>query len=130
MSGVLNIRDTKTGNFVPITAIRGEQGPQGPQGPKGDGIGVITSTIYPNENFLYPIPSPVTKENLISIVWQSWAKSGGPATCIFAPTTLGGVYGFDAVGFSASSSGGTLSPYRYNDDTTKGVTVKIYYNLG
>ena len=135
MAGILKIKDAESGAFVEIPAIKGATGPQGPkgdtgpQGPKGDSIGVVTATIYPNENFIYPIPSPVNKENIISIALQSWTKTGGyPSTCIFVPVTLGGVYGFEAIGFSAAPD--SLSPYNYGNDTTKGVTVKIYYNVG
>lgn len=121
MAGILKVRSAETGEFVEIPSI------QGPQGPKGDSIGVITTTIYPGDSNLYQIPSPVTSANIISVVVQSWVKSGYPATSIISLKTLGGVYGFDIIGFSVGSSG--LTAYTYNDDSTKGVTVKIYYNL-
>ena len=124
MVGILKIKDHETGEFVDIPAIKGATGPQGP---KGDSIGVITSTIYPGDNNLYQIPSPVTSANIISVVVQSFAKSGYPGTNIIALKTVGGVYGFDIIGFGVGASG--LTPYTYNDDSTKGVTVKIYYNL-
>lgn len=115
MVGILKVKNSDTGEFVDIPAI------------KGDSIGVITTTIYPGDSNLYEIPSPVTRANIISVVVQSWVKDGAPGTNIIALKTLGGVYGFDVIGFSVGADG--LTPYTYNDDSTKGVTVKIYYNL-
>lgn len=97
-------------------------------------IGVLDATLYPdadNANMSYMIPSPVTKSNMIAMVWQGWTKSSWPGYHTFVFKEQWGNYVFDIIqfGFWSDVGGSGMMPSVYNDDVTKGVKVRFYYKL-
>ena len=98
-------------------------------------IGVLDATLYPDEdnaNMSYVIPSPVTKNNLISMVWQGWTKSSYPGYHSFSFKEQWGNFVFDIIQYGYNyeiSDNGLFVPSIYNDSADKGVKVRFYYKL-
>ena len=116
----------------PVTSVNGKTGDVVID---ANNIGVLDATLYPDEdnaNMSYLIPYPVTKNNLISMVWQGWTKSSYPGYHSFAFKEQWGNYCFDVIAYGYNyeiSEDGAFMPYVYNDSADKGVKVRFYYKL-